>query len=58
MLIAAVWVNPEADDAEAIYENNAEATFQALRNARAGLPTVEEFLPAGKDPWNPFYRSR
>jgi len=58
VLIAAVWVNPEADEAEAVYANNTEATFQALRNGKAGFPTVDEFLPAGKDPWNPFYRSR
>ena len=57
VLIAAVWVNPEADDAEAIYANNTEAMFQALRNGKAGFPTVEEFLLAGNDPWNPFYRS-
>jgi 5,6,7,8-tetrahydromethanopterin hydro-lyase len=57
VIIAAVWVNPEADDAEAIYANNTEAMFQALRNGKAGFPTVEEFLPAGNDPWNPFYRS-
>ena len=57
VLIAAVWVNPEADDAERIYANNTEAMFQSLRNGKAGFPTVEEFLPAGNDPWNPFYRS-
>jgi 5,6,7,8-tetrahydromethanopterin hydro-lyase len=57
VLIAAVWVNPQADDAEAIYANNAEATFHALHNGRSGFPTVEEFLLAGNDPWNPFYRS-
>jgi 5,6,7,8-tetrahydromethanopterin hydro-lyase len=57
VIIAAVWVNPEADDAEAIYANNTEAMFQALRNGKAGFPTVEEFLPAGNDPWNPFYRA-
>jgi 5,6,7,8-tetrahydromethanopterin hydro-lyase len=57
VLIAAVWVNPEADDAEAVYANNTEAMFQSLRNGKAGFPTVEEFLLAGKDPWNPFYRT-
>ena len=49
--------SPEADDVEAIYANNTEAMFQALRNGKAGFPTVEEFLVAGNDPWNAFYRS-
>jgi len=57
ILIAAVWVNPAADDTEAVFENNAEATLFALRAGRDGLPTLAEALAAGNDPWNPFFRA-
>ncbi len=56
VLIAAVWVNPAADDAGAIFENNTAATVQALRNAKAGLPGVDEFLDAARAPFNSFFR--
>jgi len=56
VLIAAVWVNPSADDAKAVFANNAEATLQALRNGRDALPTVTDFVAAGLSPWNPFFR--
>jgi 5,6,7,8-tetrahydromethanopterin hydro-lyase len=57
VLIAAVWVNPEADDAQAVFANNAAATLDALRNGKLGRPLPEEFLLAGKQPFNPFFRS-
>jgi len=56
VLIAAVWVDPQADDAEAIFSNNAEATAEALRNGKAGRPTPEDAVEAGLSPWNPFFR--
>jgi 5,6,7,8-tetrahydromethanopterin hydro-lyase len=56
VLIAAVWVSPSADDEEEVYANNTEATLQALRNGRAGLPAPEESIEAGLQPWNAFYR--
>lgn len=56
VLIAAVWVNPEADDASAVFANNTEATLQALRNGRDGRPSVAEAMAAGLSPWNPFFR--
>jgi 5,6,7,8-tetrahydromethanopterin hydro-lyase len=56
VLIAAVWVNPAADDEQAVFENNREATLTALRNARDGAPAVDTVLAARDDPWNPFYR--
>ena len=46
-------MNPEADDAEAVYANNTEAMFQALRNGKAGFPTVEEFLLSRQRPLEP-----
>lgn len=56
VLIAAVWVNPDADDEEAVFANNRAATLTALRNARDGLPGVADVLAARDDPRNPFFR--
>ncbi|QBE48977.1 formaldehyde-activating enzyme [Leucobacter triazinivorans] len=54
-LVAAVWVNPGADDAEAVYANNREATRTALRNGAASLPGLDEVLEARHRPSNPFF---
>ncbi len=54
-LIAAVWVNPAAEDEQAVYANNREATLTALRNARDGAPPVDDVLAARDEPWNPFF---
>jgi 5,6,7,8-tetrahydromethanopterin hydro-lyase len=56
VLVAAVWVNPAADDEEAVYENNAQATLAALAAGRDGLPTVATVLDAG-EPRNPYFRA-
>ena len=56
VLIAAVWVNPAAADAEAVYANNREATARALAAGAAGLPTTDEVLAARGAPENPFFR--
>jgi 5,6,7,8-tetrahydromethanopterin hydro-lyase len=55
VLIAAVWVNPEASDADLVYANNREATRSALRAGAAGLPSLDEALAARHAPANPFY---
>lgn len=55
ILIAAVWVDPEADDEEAVYRNNREAVCSALRAGRHGEPVVEATLTAANVPWNPFF---
>jgi 5,6,7,8-tetrahydromethanopterin hydro-lyase len=55
LLIAAVWVNPEADDEEAVYANNETATLGALAAGRDNLPSVADVLAAGP-PQNPFFR--
>jgi 5,6,7,8-tetrahydromethanopterin hydro-lyase len=57
LLIAAIWVNPEARDAELVYANNRAATAAALAAAVAGTPTVEQALAARERPENPFYRA-
>lgn len=55
VLIAAVWVNPGADDADAVYRNNREATRTALANGAKDLPTIDAVLAAKDSPSNPFY---
>lgn len=55
VVIAAVWVNPGADDADTIYRNNRTATLTALRNGASSLPTVQDVLDARGDVSNPFY---
>ncbi|NKE61723.1 formaldehyde-activating enzyme [Lentzea sp. PSKA42] len=55
VLIAAVWVNPGADDADAVYRNNREATRTALANAALDLPAIDAVLAAKDTPSNPFY---
>jgi 5,6,7,8-tetrahydromethanopterin hydro-lyase len=56
VLIAAVWVDPAADDADAVFANNREATRAALVIGRAGLPAARDAASKRNDAWNPFYR--
>jgi 5,6,7,8-tetrahydromethanopterin hydro-lyase len=56
LLIAAVWVNPSADDEYTVYSNNEAATLAALASGRDGLPTVADVLAAGA-PQNPFFNA-
>ena len=57
VLLTAVWVNPEANDAEAVYRSNHQATVAALEQGSAS-PTqslaVLEHL-AGGQPSNPYF---
>jgi 5,6,7,8-tetrahydromethanopterin hydro-lyase len=55
VLIAAVWVNPEASEAELVYQNNRAATLAALRAGAANLPQLSEVLPASAQPANPYF---
>jgi 5,6,7,8-tetrahydromethanopterin hydro-lyase len=55
LIIAAVWVNPAARDAEKVYANNRTATREALRAGTSGLPQMAEVLAARHRPFNPFY---
>ena len=54
-LIAAVWVNPAADDADSVYRNNRTAMRTALANGAASLPDLDEVLEARQAPSNPFF---
>ena len=57
VLIAAVWVDPAADDAEAVFANNFEATVGALAMGQQGLPSATDIEESRTDVWNPFFRS-
>ena len=56
VLIAAVWVDWAADDEEAIYSGNVEATRDALAASAEGRPAIEELLGLRGEPANPFFR--
>ena len=56
VLIAAVWVDPAADDEAAVFANNHAATLAALtmgRNGGPDLPDDDEL-----EVWNPYFRPR
>jgi len=55
LLIAAVWVNPAASDADKVYANNRAATRAALGAGAAGRPQVADVLGFTGPPTNPFY---
>jgi 5,6,7,8-tetrahydromethanopterin hydro-lyase len=55
LLIAAVWVDPAARDAERVYRNNREATRVALEAGRRRLPALADVLAARLAPANPFF---
>jgi 5,6,7,8-tetrahydromethanopterin hydro-lyase len=54
-LIAAVWVDPAARDAGAVYRNNRAATRAALAAGRERAPALDDVLSARAAPWNPFF---
>lgn len=56
VLIAAVWVDPSARDADLVYANNRAATTAALRAGARSLPDIADVLAARAAPSNPFYR--
>lgn len=55
LLIAAVWVNPEATNEALVFENNRQATRQALEAGRDLTPSVEQLLAVRDSPANPYY---
>jgi 5,6,7,8-tetrahydromethanopterin hydro-lyase len=58
VIIAAVWVNPTANDADEVYRNNRLATRNALENGSKYLPSIEEVLENRKLPFNPYYTAK
>ena len=57
-VIVAVWVNWNADDADAVFANNYEASKRALMNAMRVEPTLDAVREAAKRPHNPFYEPK
>ncbi len=55
VLIAAVWVNPQAKNAGLVYRNNRAATRNALQAGAHGTPKVADVLAARHAPHNPFF---
>ncbi|HEY1827862.1 MAG TPA: formaldehyde-activating enzyme [Acidimicrobiales bacterium] len=55
LIIAAVWVNPQADDEQAVFANNRLATCQALQAGREYKPTVAEAQAAAAHPHNAYF---
>jgi 5,6,7,8-tetrahydromethanopterin hydro-lyase len=57
LLVAAVWVNPQAEDEQLVFTNNKAATLGALRAGRQGKPRVADALAARHAPHNAYYRA-
>jgi 5,6,7,8-tetrahydromethanopterin hydro-lyase len=55
VVIAAVWVNPDADDEDAVYRNNRESARTALANGAQELPSAAAVIEARNSPSNPFF---
>ncbi len=57
VIVCGVFIHPAAEDDKKIYQYNYEATKEAIANAMAGKPTVDEML-AGKDKAeHPFFKA-
>jgi 5,6,7,8-tetrahydromethanopterin hydro-lyase len=56
VLIASVWVDPEARDAEAVFRNNRDATRAALAAGAQHVPKIDEVLDARDVAENPFFQ--
>jgi 5,6,7,8-tetrahydromethanopterin hydro-lyase len=54
-VIAAVWVNWTANDADSVFENNYQAAKGAIVAAMAQMPTLATCAAAAKAVSNPFY---
>ena len=55
VVIAAVWVNPAADDAEAVFANNRLSARTALVNGARSRPDTDDVIAARTTPTNPFF---
>lgn len=56
VLIAAVWVNPSANDEEAVFANNRAATLAALAMAQSGVSDLAGAIASMVNPSNPYFR--
>ncbi len=55
VIIAAVWVNPGADDADTVYRNNRLSARTAIENGVNLKPATDDVIAARNAPTNPFY---
>lgn len=55
VIIAAVWVNPAANDADSVFANNRLSIRTALENGARSLPSADDVIAARHSPANPFY---
>lgn len=55
-LIAAVWVDPAATDADAVYRNNRQAAHDAIVAGVRQTPDLRTVLEARAEPHNPYFR--
>jgi 5,6,7,8-tetrahydromethanopterin hydro-lyase len=58
VIIAAVWLNPSANDEEEVYQNQRQAMFDALTNGKSGKPTAADVMKASQEVANPFFRQK
>ena len=56
VIIAAIWLNPSANDEEQVYANQSQAMFEALKNGKLGLPKAEELHDPSLEITNPIFR--
>lgn len=56
VVIAAVWVNPAADDEEAVFANNRDATVAAIQMSQKASGPTSADLEAMLAPSNPYFR--
>lgn len=54
-VIAAVWVDPAADSADAVYDNNYHAAREAIERAIRNEPSLGVVAEAALHPHNPFF---
>jgi len=56
VIVAAIWLNPTANDEEEVYKNQRQAMLDALTNGKSGSPTAKQVMTAAENVTNPFFR--
>jgi 5,6,7,8-tetrahydromethanopterin hydro-lyase len=56
VIVAAVWLNPSANDEEEVFRNQRQAMIDALTNGKNGKPTAADVMKATENVANPFFR--
>jgi 5,6,7,8-tetrahydromethanopterin hydro-lyase len=57
VIVAAIWLNPSANDEEEVYKNQRQAMLDALINGKKGSPTAAQVMTAAENVANPFFRT-